>query len=117
MKTPAQNSEWLFCYGILQDPAVQRANFGRKLAGHPDVLAGYALSYIPITDPAVIASSGLTRHKIIQPSSRIEDGIEGMVYQLTMDELAAADRYEVSECKRASVTMKSGLRAWAYIRA
>jgi hypothetical protein len=110
-------SEWLFSYGTLQDPAVQRANFGRELTGHPDRLVGYSLSLIAIRDPSVVATSGMEHHKIIEPSSKIGDEVAGTVYQLTSEELAAADRYEVSEYKRAAVTMKSGLKAWAYIRA
>jgi hypothetical protein len=35
----------LFSYGTLRDRAVQRANFGRELVGHDDLLPGYA------TDP------------------------------------------------------------------
>jgi hypothetical protein len=40
-----------------------------------------------------------------------------MVFQITPQELAAADEYEVSEYKRVAVTLKSGLTAWAYVRA
>jgi hypothetical protein len=49
----------------LQNPQVQIATFGRRLAGHPDALPGYALSAIEITDPGVIAASGQARHPII----------------------------------------------------
>lgn len=113
MSNPKHASEWLFSYGTLQDPAVQRANFGRELTGHPDVLAGFSLSMIAIKDPSVVATSGVAYHKIIEPSSKIEDELGGTVYQLTPEELAAADRYEVSEYTRVTVTMRSGLKAWA----
>ncbi len=40
-----------------------------------------------------------------------------MVFEITPDELAAADRYEVSKYTRVQVTLKSGLQALAYVRA
>jgi hypothetical protein len=79
----------------------------------PAQTSEWLFSYGTLQDPAVVASSVLTHHKIFQPSSRVKDEVEGMVYQRTMDQLAAADRYQVSEYKRAPVTLKSGLRAWA----
>jgi acyl-CoA thioesterase FadM len=109
-------TQWLFSYGTLQDPAVQRANFGRTLAGRPDLLPGYVLSAITITDPKVIATSGKSDHSIIQPGSSTTDAVAGTIYPLTPQELAAADQYEVPEYKRVAVTMKSGVKAWAYTR-
>lgn len=41
----------------------------------------------------------------------------GMVFQISEDELAAADRYEVADYKRVAVTLASGLTAWVYVRA
>jgi acyl-CoA thioesterase FadM len=110
-------SEWLFSYGTLQDPAVQQANFGRTLEGRRDSLPGYALSSVTIQDPQVIQTSGQITHSIIDPSQRSEDEVAGTVYPLTAQELAAADRYEVAEYRRVAVTMKSGLKAWVYVRA
>lgn len=110
-------SEWLFSYGTLQDPAVQRANFARTLDGRRDSLPGYALSTIPIRDPEVIRTSGKSTHAIVDPSQAAGDEVAGTVYPLTPQELAAADQYEVAEYKRAAVKLKSGLQAWAYVRA
>jgi hypothetical protein len=39
------------------------------------------------------------------------------VFRITPEELAAADRYEVSDYKRIEVTLKSGLVAWVYVKA
>jgi hypothetical protein len=36
---------------------------------------------------------------------------------MTAEELGAADRYEVAEYTRVEVALKSGLKAWVYIRA
>jgi acyl-CoA thioesterase FadM len=110
-------SEWLFSYGTLQDPAVQQANFGRALDGRRDTLPGYAVSSVTIRDLDVIRTSGKSTHAIIDPSHGAGDEVAGTVYPLTPQELAAADRYEVAEYKRVAVAMKSGLQAWAYVRA
>ncbi len=107
----------LFSYGTLQDKAVQIANFGRELTGRSDSIVGYTQTFVAIDDHEVIATSGKTHHPIVQPSSNPEDEVSGTVFEITVQELAAADEYEVSDYKRVSVSLKSGAQAWVYIRA
>jgi hypothetical protein len=107
----------LFSYGTLQDRAVQLTNFGRELSGTPDSLPGYCISLIAISDFEVVATSGKTHHTIAERSKVFADEVPGTVFKITPDELAAADRYEVSEYTRVRVTLKSKLLAWAYVRA
>jgi hypothetical protein len=107
----------LFSYGTLQDPSVQRASFGRELAGSADALPGYATSLIAIRDQAVVETSGKSHHSIAERSGNPSDQVPGMVFRITPEELLAADRYEVSDYTRVQVTLKSGLQAWAYVRA
>jgi hypothetical protein len=107
----------LFSYGTLQDPVVQMANFGRHLSGRPDSLLWYTLVPILIRDSATVALSGKTHHSIAQLGSKPTDEVQGTVFEITAEELAAADRYEVSEYARISVTLKSGAQAWVYVRA
>jgi len=107
----------LFSYGTLQDPAVQLASFGRKLAGSSDALPGYVTTLIAIRDPAVVEKSGKSHHSIAERSGNLSGQVPGMVFRITPEELLAADRYEVSDYTRVQVTLKSGLRAWAYVRA
>ncbi len=107
----------LFSYGTLQDKTVQLANFGRELVGQHDAMLGYSQSWIEITDPQVLASSGKTHHPIVKPSTDQGAKVEGRVFQITDAELAAADAYEVSDYKRVSVALASGLTAWVYVRA
>jgi gamma-glutamylcyclotransferase (GGCT)/AIG2-like uncharacterized protein YtfP len=107
----------LFSYGTLQDKAVQIANFGRELSGVADHMPGYFQSWIEITDPEVLATSGKTHHPIVTPSSRAGDRVAGMVFRISEQELAAADAYEVADYKRVSVTLASGLTAWVYVQA
>jgi len=107
----------LFSYGTLQDKAVQLANFGRELAGQHDAMLGYSKNWVEITDPQVLATSGKTHHPIVAPSTEQGASVEGMVFQISEQELAAADAYEVSDYKRVSVALASGLTAWVYVQA
>jgi gamma-glutamylcyclotransferase (GGCT)/AIG2-like uncharacterized protein YtfP len=106
----------LFSYGTLRDSAVQMANFGRWLQGREDSLPGYALLPIAIDDPAVVALSGKSQHMIAK-RSRPDDAVSGVVFEITAEELTAADRYEVSEYTRVLVKLKSGVKAWVYVGA
>jgi hypothetical protein len=90
----------LFSYGTLQQREVQLATFGRELAGAPDVLEGFALEMLEITDPAVIATSGKTHHPILRRTGDLADQVEGTVFELTPEELAKADDYEVEDYHR-----------------
>jgi hypothetical protein len=107
----------IFSYGTLQDRAVQLATFGRELTGSADALPGYTASLIAIREPAVVARSGKTHHAIAERSTNPSDEVPGQVFEITPDELLAADRYEVSDYTRAELTLKSGLRVWVYVRA
>jgi len=110
------STEKLFSYGTLQQESVQRANFGRKLRGCPDTLVGWRLSSVRITDPKVLAESGLAVHKILVPGEPSEE-VNGVVFEVTLAELKAADGYETAAYKRVRVTLHSGTQAWAYVSA
>ncbi|NLS25571.1 hypothetical protein S2M10_05390 [Sphingomonas sp. S2M10] len=107
--------ERLFSYGTLQLEAVQRSQFGRLLHGTDDVLHGYVVTEIQIRDPAVLDASGIETHRALVPG----DGppIPGKVFQLTSEELDAADVYESENYVRVRVPLASGTRAWVYVKA
>jgi hypothetical protein len=50
-------------------------------------------------------------------TANLSDEVRGTVFEITAEELIAADRYEVSEYTRVLATLKSGARAWIYVRA
>ena len=54
----------LLSYGSLQQRDVQLANYGRELEGSADVLVGYQLVPLAISDPRVLALSGKAVHGI-----------------------------------------------------
>ena len=108
-------TEYLFSYGTLQLAAVQKTNFGRTLAMRSDALPGFRVELITITDPGVVETSGSDQHPILRHSADAADIVDGLVLELTSDELLAADAYEVDDYRRIEVTLVSGLRAWVYV--
>lgn len=104
----------LFSYGTLQQRDVQIASFGRELAGRADRLVGYELAMVEITDPHVLAVSGSAEHPIVRATGDASDTVDGMVFELTEAELAAADEYEVNEYERVRAPLASGGSAWVY---
>jgi gamma-glutamylcyclotransferase (GGCT)/AIG2-like uncharacterized protein YtfP len=109
--------EHLFSYGTLQQAEVQQANFGRLLDGAADALVGYRQDWVLITDPAVIAVSGSDRHPIVRHTADPSDRVAGTVFEVTAQELLAADDYEVDDYARVLVTLASGLSSWVYLAA
>ena len=108
-------AELLFSYGTLRQRDVQLSTFGRELDGRPDAIIGYDLDYVTITDPQVIATSGSDRHPILRPTERPDAAVEGTVFVVSTDELAAADEYEVDDYRRIAVPLRSGDQAWVYV--
>jgi len=105
----------LFSYGTLQLQKVQLESFGRLLKGESDVLKGYLLGKLKITDPDVLAKSEKEYHPILEISNNAKDEVKGMIFEITDEELAQADAYEVSDYKRIEATFVSGKKAWVYV--
>lgn len=112
-----ERSILLFSYGTLQQENVQIASFGRRLDGHDDAMPGYRQTMIEITDPEVVRTSGKRFHPMVTPSGDPADNVPGKVFSITAEELAAADRYEVSDYRRISVRLASGKEAFVYVKA
>lgn len=110
----ADAREFLFSYGTLRLPDVQRATFGAALPTADDELRGWRLGVVQITDPAVIALSGSAEHPILERTGDPIDRVPGSVIELTAEQLAAADTYEVDDYERVPVTLASGRAAWVY---
>jgi gamma-glutamylcyclotransferase (GGCT)/AIG2-like uncharacterized protein YtfP len=108
-------TQLLFSYGTLQQREVQLATFGRELLGTSDQLVGFHQSMVKIEDPEVVKTSGKTHHPIVKQTGIAEDRVAGTAFEVTDEELANADKYEVSDYKRVSATLASGRRAWVYV--
>jgi hypothetical protein len=107
----------LFSYGTLQQEAVQVATFGRRLRGKPDELVGFEQSVLRIEDPQFVAASGKADHAIVKFNGRNDSRVSGMVFEVSDDELARADRYEPAGYAGIPTVLASGKRAWVYAEA
>ncbi|QEL57179.1 gamma-glutamylcyclotransferase family protein [Chromobacterium paludis] len=107
----------LFSYGTLQQDNVQLATFGRLLNGHPAQLVGFKREMLEIRDAEVVRASGKTHHPIIHPSDCQQDRVAGSVFNISEQELAQADLYEVDDYRRVQALLDNGERAWVYIAA
>jgi len=105
----------LFSYGTLQLPEVQRTTYGRLLEGAADVMAGYRLVPLTITNAEVVALSGEPVHMIACPTGNPADRIDGVVYWITPEELEATDDYEGDAYARIEVRLESGRAAFVYV--
>jgi hypothetical protein len=109
-------SEYLFSYGTLQQENVQIAVFGKPVSGRPDAITGYDLVPVTISSQEAVAISGKAVHTTLVRAKGETAPIEGVVFHISADDLAAADRYESAEYQRIKVTLRSGIAAWVYIR-
>lgn len=115
--TDAPVDQLLFTYGTLQQPDVQLDTFGRLVAGEPDWLPGYTVTYADIEDRRVVDVSGLSRHPVVRATGNRLDRVPGQVLQVTEEEIEAADEYEVALYRREAVRLASGRTAWVYVSA
>ena len=108
MPTTSTQTVLLFSYGTLQNKKVQIATFGRELTGRKDALPGYVRG--------VVAMTGELHYENVEPSSDPNDAVLGTVFEISQQELAAADEYEeVARYRRILVTLRSGDEAWVYV--
>lgn len=107
-------TEHLFSYGTLRLPHVQRQLFGAELPTTADALVGWRLRMLRIADPAVVALSGEAEHPILERTDNPADRVDGVVLEVTAEQLAAADDYEVDDYRRVRARLASGGEAWVY---
>ena len=106
----------LFSYGTLQLADVQRATFGRTLRGEPDALPGFEPSLVKVEGSIVPAIPGATHHANVVRAERADSRVNGMVFEVSDDDLAAADAFEAPpRYERIVVTLASGKQAWVYV--
>ncbi|HEY0124493.1 MAG TPA: gamma-glutamylcyclotransferase family protein [Rhizobium sp.] len=100
---------YLFSYGTLQYPEVQKASFGRLLEGSDDVMPGFRKDMVEIGDPDVVAKSGERFHPIVMPSTDPKDEVAGKVFTITTDESDLVDGSVVDSVRRIGGTGVRGI--------
>ena len=102
--------EKLFAYGTLKDKDIQENIFGRSLKGISDRLVGFVINYIEIEE-----EFGIEKYPIITATENPQDIVEGILYDLSEQDINLADTYEGLHYKRIEVSLESKQTAWAYI--
>jgi len=105
----------LFSYGTLQKEQVQMETLGRILKGEQDVLTGYRLEMLEITDREVLRKSSQKFYPVLKFSGNIEDEIKGILFEVTEEEILHADEYEVDDYQRIETVFKSGRSGFVYV--
>ncbi|KQS92013.1 gamma-glutamylcyclotransferase family protein [Chryseobacterium sp. Leaf394] len=105
----------LFSYGTLQKEQVQLETFGRILRGEKDILVGYQLKMLEIKDPEVLRKSNQKYHPILEFSGNSADEVEGVLFEVSNEEILQADKYEVDDYKRIETVFKSGKKGFIYV--
>lgn len=95
----------LFVYGVLRDPRVQQTLLGRTLEGRRETLKGYKLVLEGGKWPFPYIEKGL-------PS----DEVEGIVLELTEDEMEKCAVFETPDFTRRRETLNSGEQAWIFFQ-
>ncbi|MBT8183581.1 MAG: DUF4286 family protein [Eudoraea sp.] len=98
-------TEFLFTYGTLQEEAVQKELFDRKLEGEEDQLLGYT--------PSDKLVAGL--YPSLSQTDRKEHSVKGLVFAISGSELLKTDAYEGEGYVRKKVSLVSGKSAWVYL--
>lgn len=99
------DKEFLFAYGTLKDPDVQKRVIGRIVDGVPDTLSGYRKSEVAV--------DGQT-YPVIVPDQNAS--VDGVVLVLTSQELEKMDVYETKAYGRVKVHTQKGTSAWVYVK-
>lgn len=105
----------LFSYGTLQQEKVQVETFGRTLHGTRETLTHYTIDFIEIADPEVLRRSEQQFHPILRYSGQENDRVEGLLFEISDEELLYADAYEVDDYKRIAVVFASGNTGFIYV--
>src|SRR5215510_10570524 len=103
--------EYIFSYGTLQKENVQLELFRRVLTGTRDILKGYAIVAIEITDASFLARGEDAQQRTLVCSKNESDSVEGIAFEMSAEELHEADKYEPANYKRIKVVLASGKEA------
>jgi gamma-glutamylcyclotransferase (GGCT)/AIG2-like uncharacterized protein YtfP len=95
----------VFVYGTLTDQKILKNIIGRNVSGIPITLDGYDGSKkIIIENESYLAAE-----------KNIECSIQGLLIEITSEELETLDVYETDAYKRKEVELTNGIKAWIYI--
>ena len=108
-------SENLFTYGTLQKEETQLRLFGRTLNGVADILEDYTVSSIKAFDATFFATDVDKIQNTLVPTGVCGDFVEGVVYEISAEELRLVETHQPRNFRRMKVKLKSGNEAWIFL--
>ena len=94
----------LFVYGTLTTDGTLKNVIGRDVPGMPVTLDGYVSKAITIENESYPAAEKNT-----------ECSIQGLLVEITPEELEKLDVYETDAYRRKEVELTNGIKAWIYL--
>lgn len=104
----------LFSYGTLQQENTQQLLLQRILKGTPDTLKGYKLEKLYTANALELTNNQQNFYWRAEISDNKNDTINGMLYNVTKQELQQMDTYEGNQYRRIKTTFVSGKQGWVY---
>lgn len=94
------------------------SNASIELPTTADALLGWRLRLLRFADPSVVELSGEAEHPILERTDDPADRVDGGVFEVTREQLAAADDYaaddyEIDVCRRVPPAASGG-DTWVY---
>ncbi|WP_008635974.1 AAA family ATPase [Bizionia argentinensis] len=105
----------VFAYNNLKSNDTQTKYYGRLLKSTHDTIIGYKLNELVPENSSKDESNQINLQQIAVKSKEKSDRIEGVVFEITGEELIQTDRYEAYNCKRVLETTQSGTDVWIYV--
>ena len=84
------------------------------MQGSTDVLKGYRLQEVEISDKAFLAKGEEKKQLTAVETNNEDDEVNGTALELTAAELELTDQYEPQGYRRVKVRLASGKEAWLY---
>ena len=93
----------MFSYGTLMDDEIRTRILGKNINVKPDILEGYTITVHPV----------LISYPVVKPNK--DDFVNGVVFDVTENDIKDLDMYETKYYKREEVVLKSGVKSMVYI--
>lgn len=110
-----QKKHLLFSYDTLRSQDLQLQHYGRKLEGIEDTLSGYTLKDSTVNGVSMNRNSNTNSPQIAIKSQEKNGKIEGMVFEMTGEELVEADKMAAPNSIRILATTDAGVEVWVYV--
>lgn len=110
-----QKKHLIFYYGALDAKEASRESYGIEMNGTPDKLSGYKFKDLGLINVKDSDKNNLSDHRLVLKSKELNDKIEGIVFEITGEELMQSDKQSPSNSKRVLATTDLGTEVWVRV--